>query len=502
MAAGANFSDQFAVSVDAVDVYGAFDVSLASDIPLFIDPFLLFASEKPEYQKLHAEILRYLTFLRDRAIERPLSQGELKEWFFFKEVKQTWLGFTFMNNAGRGLGADFAQALQANFGALKGDSGSAHLERISLFTTKIGRDGISDFTTNLIKQYLLEYTAEFARQYVDDQHLADFHVARTRFDYVTETWLSHVYRLPALDGDFVLLTPIDMLTKDETWINPKDLRRQAQRVVAACDDAQLRTKVDRYIQRKLAQSAAPPGQRPPPPPTDAERRQAAVDAISAFPDLIDIYVDLKERDGEKAAEDSRQKVLDAYDVFVSSVRSSVQQLGTHGSFYDAEGNTYDEALKRVRAFKHYIEHQDGYRVIHRKGKPLSDESEVQLFFGLIWYGTKFDVNREPNNGRGPVDFKVSYGRGDKALVELKLASNSSLRRNLENQVAVYEAANQTKKSVKLIVAYTAAEIKKVERMLNDLGMAGDPSVVVVDARNDNKPSASLAGKNGPNGVAP
>jgi hypothetical protein len=49
----------------------------------------------------------------------------------------------------------------------------------------------------------------------------------------------------------------------------------------------------------------------------------------------------------------------------------------------------------------------------------------------VWCGTEFDVNREVNNGRGPVDFKVSFGADDKSLIEVKLASNSSLKRNLE-----------------------------------------------------------------------
>lgn len=42
--------------------YGAFDISVASDLPLFLDPFLLFHGAKPEYQELHEGILKYLRF--------------------------------------------------------------------------------------------------------------------------------------------------------------------------------------------------------------------------------------------------------------------------------------------------------------------------------------------------------------------------------------------------------------------------------------------------------
>lgn len=103
------------------------------------------------------------------------------------------------------------------------------------------------------------------------------------------------------------------------------------------------------------------------------------------------------------------------------------------------------------------------------------------------------MNREPNNGRGPVDFKLSAGAHDKSLIEFKLAKSSSLARNLKNQVAIYEKANQTKNSVKVVICYTAADIAKTSRVLRQLGIDQGPaaeSVVVVDARADNKPSAS------------
>jgi hypothetical protein len=87
---------------------------------------------------------------------------------------------------------------------------------------------------------------------------------------------------------------------------------------------------------------------------------------------------------------------------------------------------------------------------------------------------------------------VSYGRGDAALVELKLASNSKLERNLEHQVEIYKEANRTDKAIKLIVFYTADEERKLQKILTRLGQVNAENVVLVDARADNKPSASTA----------
>ena len=79
-----------------------------------------------------------------------------------------------------------------------------------------------------------------------------------------------------------------------------------------------------------------------------------------------------------------------------------------------------------------------------------------------------------------------------SLIEFKLASNSQLKRNLENQVAVYEAANRTRTSVKVVVIYTASGQAKVDRILRELKLENEESIVLIDACSDNKPSASKA----------
>jgi hypothetical protein len=64
------FSDRFGVDPTALKNYGAFNVSIVTDLPLFIDPFLLFNSKKAKYKELHESIVEYLIFLRDKALHR------------------------------------------------------------------------------------------------------------------------------------------------------------------------------------------------------------------------------------------------------------------------------------------------------------------------------------------------------------------------------------------------------------------------------------------------
>jgi hypothetical protein len=95
------FSQHFGVSRELLEEHGAFDISLACDVPLLVNPFLPFNSERPEY--LHDGIIRYLVFLRDRAAPN-LNPGLIKSWCMFQEISQNWLGFTVLGNAGCGCG--------------------------------------------------------------------------------------------------------------------------------------------------------------------------------------------------------------------------------------------------------------------------------------------------------------------------------------------------------------------------------------------------------------
>jgi hypothetical protein len=480
------FSDYYEVDPAVIDAYGAFDVSLVSDLPLFIDPFHLFNSDDEKFRELHERIVRYLKFLRDRAGE-PLTKGAMETLYCFPEVEQNWFGFTQFGNGGHGLGPDFARHLHAAFRGILRDFGEetvtngSHLEKVTLVGSGVGQDNISDFTTNLIKGFLCEYTQEFAREHISEDKCAEFYVDRAVFNYATESWASKAYVLPRLGDDFVLLTPLGLLTRGKTWINHADMIRQISRLPDAVSDPAQREKINRYLQRQLG-----------PDPTRKKEREAAQATISVFPELIDLYIRLKEETGDRARTLSEEEVARTRLQFVAAVRDAISDLAGRTDFFDRSWTTYQECLARVAYFKNYVENQDGYRLFNRRGVTFSKEEDLQLVFGLVWGGTDLDVNREVNNGRGPVDFKASYGKGAKALIEFKLASNTSLKKNLQNQVAIYEAANGTRQSVKVIVCFTAQHQERVTNILRELGLENKESVVVIDARADNKPSASNA----------
>lgn len=153
--------------------------------------------------------------------------------------------------------------------------------------------------------------------------------------------------------------------------------------------------------------------------------------------------------------------------------------------------TYKNSLERVVFLKNHIENRDGYKIFYNKHKSITKEKDLHILYDLTWYGTKCDVNKEVDNGRGPVDFKISKGL-DQTLVEFKLASNSHLKRNLENQVKIYAKANHSPDKIIGIIYTTEKQETRVKTILNTLNINDKKDIVLIDARMDNKPSASVA----------
>jgi hypothetical protein len=181
------FSDCFDVDDEVLADAGAFNVSLINDLPLFVDPFLLFTN--PKYEGLHSQILRYLRFLREQSVSSDIDEGLLRSWYMFPEIKQLWLGFSLKGNRGSGLGIDFAHALHRNLNVIFRDFGAetitrgSHIEKVCLIRDGVGRDKISDFTVHLIKDYLLDFTQTFARKFIKRPLRKEVAVSKAHFDY-------------------------------------------------------------------------------------------------------------------------------------------------------------------------------------------------------------------------------------------------------------------------------------------------------------------------------
>ncbi|MDO8466105.1 MAG: hypothetical protein Q7S46_12785 [Gallionella sp.] len=469
------FSEYFEIDASALDKYGALNICIDADLPLFIDPFLLFAAEKPEYQQLHDQIVGHLLRLKDIATSDPSTDLRL---FQFSEIKQNWLGLCKWGNNGKGLGPKFARnvikafnGFYSNFGSETVTS-SSHIEKLTLVGAGIGRDFISDFTTNLMLEYLLEYTQEFGRKYLEKRQRKNFSV-RCVFDHDLMIWKPKTFELPYFyleDGDFLLLTPLDILTKDEAFICHHDFTSQFKRITNALDNVALRDAINIFFRKRLPAN---------PRKVDIE---LAIDATAQrFPELLDYYIRHKENTKEQATTLSAEKVRKLQAELLSTLTEFCKHLASNSRFYEIPPNSYQSALERAQYLKQVIEDNDGYRIFYKNGKPIASEDTIQRIFRLTWFASPFDVNSEVNNGRGPADYKVSFGERDSTIVEFKLGSSTSLKKNLLNQTGIYKKASKSINDIKVILCYNKPDIAKVARILKSINQENAENVIVIDA---------------------
>jgi len=287
--------------------------------------------------------------------------------------------------------------------------------------------------------------------------------------------------LPCYDGSYVLLTPRDLLSRDNTFINRDDMIHNLQNIAPTVKDEALRFQLNAYFAEVLTKKKKEMSQ------TDKDR--VATSLIIEHPELIDHYIRYKEDNKEQATSISQQVVNEVRQLFNVQLQELANLLQLNTLFYKTPASSYDEAYKRVKYLKTVIEDMDGYKIFYIDGKPLRRESDLQIMYRLVWFASEMDVNREVNNGRGPVDYKVSFGEKNASLVEFKLASNSKLKQNLANQVEIYKKANCTDRAIKVIMYFSNEEHAKLMKVLNELKLQDCKDIVLIDAI-ANKLSAS------------
>ena len=207
--------------------------------------------------------------------------------------------------------------------------------------------------------------------------------------------------LPFIDGDYVLLTPKDILTRDENWINKGDMVRQFDQIPVAIPDNELRGQVFAYFDSVLAK---PPDREP----SEHEKAEAVIHTLLKFPELVDWYIRYKEEHGQEATDISSEKVALTKLIFEQQVKEIQAQLDVETGFYSVIVQIFF-IHQRLAFFKDVIENKGGHRIFWHGDEAIQRESDLQILCKFIWYGTPSDASAEVNDGRGPVDFKISRG---------------------------------------------------------------------------------------------
>ena len=151
-----------------VDVFGVDftqdDVDFAiprlhEDIPLYVDPFLLWISRRSEYQDMHERVLMFFRLVSEKVRSgHPMSAAKLLAGC--REPQAMGLGYASGSRRGSNIGAVLIASILAAHDAIPQllDGGIRHLEELQLVVPKFAEDRLSDTTSSILKDFFIDYT--------------------------------------------------------------------------------------------------------------------------------------------------------------------------------------------------------------------------------------------------------------------------------------------------------------------------------------------------------
>jgi hypothetical protein len=133
---------------------------LDEDLPLYVDPFLLWKSPSQQDQALHTLITNSFNHL-NYLCKKNKKETAMETLVELSECREVGLGLS-KSRRGVRIGKDQAKEVLRLFETIPECSnfGFTHFEVIQLFVGGISKDRISDISCNYLKSFLIDYTIE------------------------------------------------------------------------------------------------------------------------------------------------------------------------------------------------------------------------------------------------------------------------------------------------------------------------------------------------------
>ena len=149
-------------------------------------------------------------------------------------------------------------------------------------------------------------------------------------------------------------------------------------------------------------------------------------------------------------------------------------------------------------FKDVVENKGLFKlIVDKNGKRVTEKKAQLVFFGVAYshcQANDLKLSPEVDSGNGPVDFNISKGFKANVNVEMKFADNPKIGKGLWSQLQIYNRADNTKKSIYLIIKtnnlfdHKLSQLTKVLDLRKKKG-ANLPDVIIIDS--SFKASASI-----------
>ena len=130
------------------------------DIPLYVDPFLLWKSPSQMDNGIHTTITDSFNYIGYLANKGDKTEA-VKQLIIASECDAVGLGSS-KNRKGRRIGEHMASEIISLFEKIPQlkTSGFSHIEEIQLLVDKVAKDRISDIACNFMSSFLIDYTQQ------------------------------------------------------------------------------------------------------------------------------------------------------------------------------------------------------------------------------------------------------------------------------------------------------------------------------------------------------
>ena len=130
------------------------------DLPLYVDPFLLWKSPSQQDQALHTSLINSFNY-QNWLIQNGRENEAERNLILASECNEVGLGFS-AKRKGKRLGQSTVREILELFRRVPeyGRFGFTHFEEIQLYVDGISKDRVSDFTCNFLMSFLIDYTVQ------------------------------------------------------------------------------------------------------------------------------------------------------------------------------------------------------------------------------------------------------------------------------------------------------------------------------------------------------
>jgi hypothetical protein len=193
---------------------------LDEDIPLYLDPFLLWKSPSLSDQALHRVIIDSFNRMGEDFLSGDQDVA-IKNLVSISECEEIGLGSS-ATKKGKRISIQLAEEILAILTDVSKHTGLGvtHIEMIPLLVHGIGKDRISDFSCSLIKSHLADFTLDRCQEYSIPLVKTEL---KNVYDYKTNSFSNKPMNLPCNpeNGDPILLLPKRWL-RFNPWITYDD----------------------------------------------------------------------------------------------------------------------------------------------------------------------------------------------------------------------------------------------------------------------------------------